>query len=61
MADELHESATISDDLWRQLARRWTDEQLLELLVLAGQYHSISFLANSLLVTLEAWAARFRR
>ena len=61
MADELHEAATISDDLWQQLTRKWSEEQLFELLALAGQYHSISFLANSLRVPLEVWAPRFSR
>jgi 4-carboxymuconolactone decarboxylase len=61
MADELHETAAISDDLWRQLVRHWSEEQLLELLALAGQYHLISFLANSLRVPLEAWTPRFPR
>jgi 4-carboxymuconolactone decarboxylase len=61
MADELHETATISDDLWPQLARHWTEEQLLVLIALAGQYHLISFLANALRVPLEAWAPRFTR
>jgi 4-carboxymuconolactone decarboxylase len=59
MADELHETATISDDLWPELARNWSEQQLFELLALAGQYHSISFLANSLRVPLEVWAPRF--
>ncbi|HUA33297.1 MAG TPA: hypothetical protein VMA09_06810 [Candidatus Binataceae bacterium] len=61
MVDELHETATIGDDLWTQLAECWSEEQLLEMLALAGQYHSISYLANSLRVPLEAWAPRFPR
>jgi len=61
MVDELHETATISDDLWSELTGHWREEQLIEMLALVGQYHSISFLANSLRVPLEAWAPRFPR
>jgi alkylhydroperoxidase family enzyme len=58
-ADELHDAATISDELWAALAREWSVEQLVELVALAGQYHVVSYLANALGVEREAAAARF--
>jgi alkylhydroperoxidase family enzyme len=58
-ADELHDTATISDELWAALAREWSLEQLVELVALAGQYHVVSFLANALGVEREGAAARF--
>jgi alkylhydroperoxidase family enzyme len=61
MVDELHETGTISDALWPYLPQHWSDQQLLDLIALAGQYHSISFLANALRVPLESWAPRFTR
>lgn len=57
--DELVETADIADDLWTELAARWSDEQLIELLMLAGWYHMISFLVNALRLEPEPWARRF--
>jgi len=59
LVDELHDTARVSDDLWAALARHWSEPQLLELLLLAGWYHAISFVGNGARVELEAWAARF--
>lgn len=59
LVDELHDTASVSDALWEQLAATWSDEQLLELLLLAGWYHAIAYLANGARVELEPWAARF--
>jgi alkylhydroperoxidase family enzyme len=59
LADELHETATVSDELWAQLAARYTDEQLLELLVTAGWYRTIAYVTNAARIALEPWAARF--
>jgi hypothetical protein len=43
----------VSDGTWRALASRWSDEQLLELLVLAGFCRLVSGLLNSVGVALE--------
>src|SRR4030095_16986960 len=59
LVDELHDTATVSDALWQELERTWSTEQLLELLLLAGWYHAIAYLANGARVELEPWAARF--
>ncbi|WP_409464843.1 carboxymuconolactone decarboxylase family protein [Amycolatopsis sp. GA6-003] len=59
LCDALHESATVEDDLWAELARRHSDEALLELLMLAGFYRMISYLVNGLALPLEGAAARF--
>jgi alkylhydroperoxidase family enzyme len=58
-ADALHDSADIGEDLWRLLARALSEEQLLDLLMLAGWYHAISFTANGARVGLEDGAPRF--
>ena len=57
--DELHDRADIGDATWRELAAILTDEQLLDLLMLAGWYHAISFAANAARVPLEDGAPRF--
>ena len=59
MVDELHESGTVSDALWPELASLWSTQQLLELLVLAGWYHAIGYVCNAARVPLEPWAAKW--
>ncbi|HSV53704.1 MAG TPA: carboxymuconolactone decarboxylase family protein [Burkholderiaceae bacterium] len=59
MVDELHDTSTVGDALWQQLAAHWSVPQLLELLMLAGWYHAISYVCNAARVPLESWAARF--
>jgi len=52
-ADELHEDACISDATWAALASTYTVEQLIEVPMLVGQYHLVSFTLNSLGVQRE--------
>ena len=59
LCDELHVNADVSDGLWAALKEEWTDEQLIELVVLAGFYHLISFATNALRLPPEPFAARF--
>jgi 4-carboxymuconolactone decarboxylase len=59
LADELHDTCTVSDALWAQLAERYTEVQLLELLIIAGQYRIISYLVNAVAIELEPWGERF--
>ena len=56
--DELHDSATVSDALWVQMAAQWDERQLIELMMLAGWYHAIAYVCNAARVPLETWAAR---
>jgi 4-carboxymuconolactone decarboxylase len=58
MCDELHETATISDGLWEELRAGWPDDQLVELVCLAGFYHLVSYLCNGFAVEPEPWAAQ---
>ena len=57
--DELHERATLTDATWAALADHFSDEQILDILLLAGWYHAISYAANGARVDLEPWAPRF--
>lgn len=59
LVDSLHETARLPDALWTELAARFTPEQLIELIVLAGLYHMVSFVANGLALAPEAFAPRF--
>ena len=58
-ADALHDAAGLGDDLWHRLARLFSQEQLLDLMMLAGWYHAISFTANGARVACEDGAPRF--
>jgi alkylhydroperoxidase family enzyme len=58
-ADALHDGCDIGDDLWSRLAGVLSDEQLLDLLMLCGWYHAISFTANGARVALEEGVPRF--
>ena len=59
LCDELHATATVGEELWTALAAAYSAEQLVELVVLAGLYHAISFATNALAIPLEPFAARF--
>jgi 4-carboxymuconolactone decarboxylase len=59
LADELHEACTVSDALWAELAERFSDDQLLELVITAGWYRLLSYVINAAGVEHEPWAARF--
>jgi alkylhydroperoxidase family enzyme len=59
LVDALHDEAKIEDALWESLKSEFTDEQLLELIVLVGFYHTVSFVTNALRLPAEEGAARF--
>jgi len=59
LADELHHTSTISDDVWHALRERFDEPQILELIVTAGWYHVIGFVCNAAGVQHEEWAPRF--
>jgi alkylhydroperoxidase family enzyme len=47
------------DDVWTQLTAHHSDEAILELLMLAGTYRTVSYLVNGLRLPLEPGARRF--
>jgi AhpD family alkylhydroperoxidase len=53
MADELHRSRDVSDEVWEGLGRRWSEAELLELVTLAGFYGMVSGLLNAARVQRE--------
>ena len=58
--DSLHDTSRIGDPLWARLVTVLGDDQLLDLLMLCGWYHAISFAANGVELDLEDGAPRFR-
>lgn len=57
--DALHDTADIGDSLWRALRADLSSANLLDLLLLCGWYHAISFVARAVRVPLEAGAPTF--
>ncbi|HUR79081.1 MAG TPA: carboxymuconolactone decarboxylase family protein [Acidimicrobiales bacterium] len=58
-ADELHADSKISDATWATLAKRYTKQQLIELLMVVGQYHLVAMTLNSLEVQRDEGVAGF--
>lgn len=59
LADELHVCSTVSDGVFSALTDHFDDEQILELCLMAGWYHAISYVINAARLPPEPWAARF--
>jgi alkylhydroperoxidase family enzyme len=56
LVDALHDEHDVGDALWRELAQQWDERQLIELVMLCGWYHAISFVCVAARVPLESWA-----
>ena len=59
LADELHEANTVSDELFAALDEEFSADQILELVITAGWYHTIAYVINACRIEQEDWAARF--
>jgi alkylhydroperoxidase family enzyme len=59
LADRLHETNGVDDALWADAAARFSPPQLVELVMLAGLYHAVAYLANALRVAPEPFAPAF--
>jgi alkylhydroperoxidase family enzyme len=56
--DSLHQRSTIDEALWSELASHFSASAILEILMLAGFYRTISYLTNALNLPLEPFSAR---
>ena len=59
IVDDLVDRRTIGEATWAAARRHFDEAQLLEVIALAGYYHTISFLCRGLDLPLESYAARF--
>jgi len=59
LCDALHAGCDVDDALWQSLQSVFSDEAILELLMLAGFYRTVSYLTNALRLPTEPGAARF--
>lgn len=59
LADELHHASSVSDELFDDLESDLDHQQILELTVTAGWYHTIAYVLAVAGVEFEPWASRF--
>jgi len=59
LVDTLHDNATVDDDLARRLAGEFSPAQQLDMMLLTGWYHGISYVATAAALPAEPFAARF--
>ena len=57
--DALHDNCTLDAEQWQSLRAHYEDEAILEIIMLAGFYRTVSYLTNALALPLEAFAPRF--
>jgi alkylhydroperoxidase family enzyme len=57
--DALHATCDVDDALWARLRATFSEAAMLELLLLAGFYRTVSYLTNALRLPPEPYAARF--
>lgn len=58
-ADALHDEADIDDALWARLSAQFSLEQILDLVMLCGWYHAVSFTARVARLDQEPHSPRF--
>lgn len=59
--DALHARCTLDESQWQELRGMFSEEAIVELLMLAGFYRTVSYLTNTLQLPLESFGARFPR
>ena len=57
--EALHDTSDLPGPLWGQLAAEFREAELLDLLMLCGWYHAISFTARAIRLQPETWAPTF--
>ncbi len=57
--DQLHAGSDIDDALWAELRRHLSEMAVVEVLMLAGFYRTVSYLTNALRLPRESYAAGF--
>jgi alkylhydroperoxidase family enzyme len=57
--DALHHRATLSEAEFSALKAHYDDAKILEVMLLCGFYHTVSYISNGLALPLEAKGARF--
>jgi alkylhydroperoxidase family enzyme len=58
LADELHDTVDVCDQLWTDLKKSFSDEAIMQLLMMAGYYRTVAYVANGLKLPLEPVVGR---
>jgi hypothetical protein len=58
LADELHETSNLSDELWSELTPVFNSDTILQMLMLAAYYRGVAYVANGLRLDLEPMVGR---
>lgn len=53
--DELHDTSTLTEGTWNTLAERYDEAELIELVMLIGEYHKIAFFLNATGTPVDDW------
>ena len=53
LADELHDTASISDTLWADVRAAFSEEAILQLILLAGHYRTNAYVSIGLQVPVD--------
>jgi alkylhydroperoxidase family enzyme len=56
---QLHANCDLDDTVWYELRQMFSEAAIIEVLMLAGFYRTVSYLTNALRLPLEEYAARF--
>ena len=59
LSDQLHATSRVEDALWADLSAHFAADQLVELVMLSGLYHSVSFMVNACQIQPEPFTPRF--
>jgi alkylhydroperoxidase family enzyme len=59
LCDALHADCTVGGALWAELRAAFSEAAMLELLLLAGFYRTVSYLTNALKLPPEPFAVRW--
>lgn len=59
LCDALHHDCDVDDALWHALSAKFDENTLMEMLMLAGFYRTVSYLTNAVRMPLESTGARF--
>ena len=60
VVDQLHDTSDVDDELWTRFALTFRPEQILDVVLLCGWYHAISFVARAARVPNEPFAPTFQ-
>lgn len=59
MVDSLHDHCDIAAPLWQEARAHFSEEAIMEILMLAGFYRMVSYLTNALRLPCEPFAPSF--